>query len=349
MSSSAPCSGADDAESDCATSSLAYEDFMGVGLRMAGGRIAPDAHYIARLKQQLLKCRLNMPAAPVAAPGGGFGAGGRGPPRARGGIQYGRHGHHGHHAQIQGHGHGGHGHGHGGHGRGRDAGRRKHVSGEGGGQSPTIMGLLNKVSPKNIEVIVPKVIAIARSTAVRAVADAVIDQCLRQPTYMSLFIRVLGELSVCGPDTRAVVRDAVDERVRAHLERDILHGLPPAVPQTNYDAFCLRIKFVKTLVAFVAFVVGCVRAHLADRVDIPGYAAFVLAGLERVADPSALETCVDVADVFLRASGSSGKHAHAFRLAVSALKDGFEKRGILTPRARFKLMDILHAAYSTVG
>ena len=205
--------------------------------------------------------------------------------------------------------------------------------------SSSIMGMLNKVSPKNIDTLSAKIMDLALSSCVATSAATIVKHSIKQSVYMSMFVRLLGEISAARCGARAHVVSAIDFVVQAHIKGPILEAIPPDVPQTDYDGFCARIKGIKTLLATVAFGVGCIRAHLCDSIDLDGYARVIVDNLSDIGDTVALETMLQVVEVFQ--SSSDGCDIYEFREKIAAWAKTLEGKGILTPRARFKLIDIL--------
>ena len=269
------------------------------------GAYTPDPVYVERMERELAKCKLNAPVHHQHQPyfGGGRGRGGRDS------FHNSRNSHH-----------------------------------------PTtrkpacivpcsIMGLLNKVSPKNIDTLGVKIIEAAISQCITTAAAAIIKHSMKQPVYMSVFIRLLGEISASRCGARAQVISAVDFTVQSHIGQPLLQSLPPATSQNDYDGFCTRIKGVKTLMGTVTFVVGCIRAHLCDAIDIDAYATVISDNLFGVSNTTDLETMLEVIETFQGCA--AGCEPPEFQRSIATWAETLTDRGMMTARARFKLLDIL--------
>lgn len=208
----------------------------------------------------------------------------------------------------------------------------------------SILGLLNKVSPKSIDSVATKIIDLAMASCVLSATVAIIDHSLKQPVYMSLFIRLIGELSArCGD--RAKVVSVVDDVIQRHIGHGILANLPPATSQHDYDGFCARLKGARGLMATVAFVVGCIRAHLTDTMTIDTYADYICANLGAIADVPDLETLLDVIKTFQ--SSADGCAPEGFVQTICAWAETLQGTPIFTTRARFKLLDIFDRSFGS--
>ena len=211
--------------------------------------------------------------------------------------------------------------------------------------APTLVGLLNKVSPKNIETISSKIVALAMSKCIATAAATIVKHSLKQSVYMSTFIRLLSEISEGRCGARGQVVSAIDFVVQAHIGQPLLSSLPPpASPLDDYDGFCARTKAIKTLMGTVAFVVGCIRAHLSDALGLDAYARFIADNLVHccIGTEGDIETLLQVVEAFqVAADGCDiGVFMGTIRTWARSLK-GKGKDTELTARARFKLTDVL--------
>jgi hypothetical protein len=206
----------------------------------------------------------------------------------------------------------------------------------------SIVGLLNKVSPKNIDLLLPRIVETAVAQGVSKSVSAIVRHCLKQPTYMSMFVRALGDIASTTATARDDVVASIDAVVREHLSGPSLTAtLPPDASQNDaYDEFCVRVKAVKTLNATVALVAKVVRAHLCEAVDISGYAAFLVHELSTKDCTADVEVMLGVLETFVAGAGSTPS---GFRKGLEAWAAS-HGRDNLTSRGRFILMAVLQRA-----
>lgn len=214
------------------------------------------------------------------------------------------------------------------------------------------MGLLNKLSPRNSEHIINKIVNTAHSMGLSQTTTAVVNHALIQPMYLNLLIRTLGELSLSSAN---VVSDVVQSCIRKHMETPFLSNITylnstSSDSNASYDAYCLRVKNVSRLKSMVLFTVGCIRACLVGKSpSLSEYEDIIMKNL-RVhvgGTPSDIEIMLEVIEVYKKATTTSTtptpdaeKRAKKMDAKIMQWRQDVPD-DLMTPRARFKVMDIL--------
>lgn len=297
------------------------------GAAKAGGW---NPEYLERMRAQLAKCNFASPAQHAAAEAH-FYAGRHPPPR-----------HH-HHLPRHAAGRGG---------RGAMVAQRHRPRLGGcstdGRDVARLVGLLNKISPRNVDGLVPQILTCVKTHAdATAAVRTVIEHALRQPMYLSIFIRLLGDIS-----TIDHLRDPKDETpcsgmriVGASVEALVQHvcfsgALVESCATSEdetYDDYCARVKTQSRLLAGVALAGHCMRACLCDDTHPAAFAAALLAHLLPSSAHQIVEYVLDAMSAFLATgaltSADRGKVVDVLVRTCDALDD-------LSARARFKLLDI---------
>jgi hypothetical protein len=195
----------------------------------------------------------------------------------------------------------------------------------------TILGLLNKISVKNVDVIIERILE--QTGDVKIIVAKVLDQAIKQNGFLSLFIRILSELykkHVC------IITTTIDEFVAEFVKVPIMTRVPEVVDVAEYDEFCARLKAIRNLTSSMMLVVAVIKVNLCTYAmgDLARYVCDNLFAVNTIPD---LEVTLEVVEAFIK-----GGHAPNWFLGrMSEWASTIEGTDILTPRARFKLMDIL--------
>lgn len=221
-------------------------------------------------------------------------------------------------------------------------------------KTKTIMGLLNKVSPRNIDSIMKQVLDMCESNGVdeKTIYD-IVEHSIKQPSYLNMFIKILGELARIKGGL--LVSKVVNTSVRRHINEPFVSFLKSLEEYSDklkgehakvieYEVFCRKNKEISTLKSVVSFTVGCIRSQLCDVIDLPDYIDVVCDNLKTsTKSPHDLEILFDVVEVLLKCCDRRVQS-----LMVSKMTDWAEERenGIndLSSRAKFKLQSIIEVA-----
>lgn len=203
-------------------------------------------------------------------------------------------------------------------------------------QASGITGLLNKLSPRNSDLLIKKIIDASLTLGPETTVTAIIRHAIAQPIYLNLLIRAIDEL--CNSGNKVVILDVIQRHVLEHMQHPFLTDISSVenAGDAVYDAFCTRVKNVARLKSNVMFAVGCIRACLVEQ-SLHEYGRVVHENLLMAGCSADVEVMLDIIDTYRKASAP---HADIrMKLAEWSKTEG--AGALLTPRARFKIMDIL--------
>ena len=224
----------------------------------------------------------------------------------------------------------------------------------------SITGLLNKVSPKNIDTIASRIVDASIANGTVASANAIIIHSIKQPTYMHIFVRLLREPASRGETHRRQVLCSIDSALSKHFNIPFVHSIRVYTDKNNVDEmeklnsnsdsnsnsnsdygdFCDRNKAVNILTATVSFAMSCLRERLSDQRTMQEYADMLCSNYEHVQTSADLETILEITETFIK---ESGMHTDSLERNIVIWAKRFQDKGLVTPRARFKLLDIFES------
>ena len=310
-------------------------------------RLEPDATFVSRLHLQLSQCKLNAPT-PIVVPSKNS--------RFTRGTSRSYHDHPSHNSShnstnIPNNNYNNNNNNNNNNNRHRGNASRDYASRNFVTKPSSILGLLNKVSPRNIEVILKSVVDMCAAKGVDAkTIETIIEHSFKQPTYINMFLRILGELAslnreVSNKTVTLMINRSIDVHIHEPFVSDALYKVDRGgkTSVTEYDDFCHKTKSVKTLKSKVTFAIGCIRAQLCDLLDMNDYVGVIFENVENSKSVEDLEILLEVVETVFACCDIKVKN-----LLRSRMNDWAEQRtnGLrdLSTRARFKLQDLLEVS-----